>query len=89
MVFNPFMGHVGAHKLTLIISKFTSIRLRKVFLHLGRSAKRALSFGKYLEDVPTGNKDTCSTMFIAVLFLIARSCRELNYPSTEKWIQNM
>jgi hypothetical protein len=25
------------------------------------------------EDVPTGNKDTCSTMFIAALFIIARS----------------
>jgi hypothetical protein len=27
----------------------------------------------YPEDVPTGNKDTCSTMFIATLFVIARS----------------
>ena len=25
------------------------------------------------EDAPTGNKDTCSTMFIAALFIIARS----------------
>jgi hypothetical protein len=29
--------------------------------------------GIYPEDVPTGNKDTCSTMFIATLFIIARS----------------
>ena len=28
--------------------------------------------GIYLEDVPTGNKDICSTMFIAALFIIAR-----------------
>jgi hypothetical protein len=27
----------------------------------------------YPEDVPTGKKDTCSTMFIAALFIIARS----------------
>jgi hypothetical protein len=27
----------------------------------------------YPEDVPTCNKDTCSTMFIAALFIIARS----------------
>jgi hypothetical protein len=27
----------------------------------------------YPEYVPTGNKDTCSTMFIAALFIIARS----------------
>jgi hypothetical protein len=28
--------------------------------------------GIYPEDVPTCNKDTCSTMFIAALFIIAR-----------------
>jgi hypothetical protein len=27
----------------------------------------------YPEDAPTGNKDTCSTMFIAAVFIIARS----------------
>jgi hypothetical protein len=41
------------------------------------------------EDVPTGKKDTCSTMFIAALFIIARSWKEPIYPSTEKWIQKM
>jgi hypothetical protein len=29
--------------------------------------------GIYAEDAPTCNKDTCSTMFIAVIFIIARS----------------
>jgi hypothetical protein len=29
--------------------------------------------GIYPEDVPTGNKNTCSTVFIAGLFIIARS----------------
>jgi hypothetical protein len=29
--------------------------------------------GIYPEDVPTGKKDICSTMFIASLFIIARS----------------
>jgi hypothetical protein len=28
--------------------------------------------GIYPEDVPTGKTDTCSTMFIAALFIIAR-----------------
>jgi hypothetical protein len=27
----------------------------------------------YLEDVPTGKKDTCSTMFLAALFIKGRS----------------
>jgi hypothetical protein len=37
----------------------------------------------YPEDVPTCNKGTCSTMFIAALFIIARSLKEPRYPSTE------
>jgi hypothetical protein len=32
------------------------------------------------EDVPTGNKDTCSTMFIAALFIIARSWKNPDVP---------
>ena len=32
--------------------------------------------GIYPEDAPTCNKDTCSTMFIAGLFIIARSWEE-------------
>ena len=43
----------------------------------------------YLEDVPTYNKDTCSTMFIAALFIIARSWKEPRCPSTEEWNQKM
>jgi hypothetical protein len=43
----------------------------------------------YPEDVPTGNKNTCSTMFIADLFIIARSWKEHRCPSTEEWIQKM
>jgi hypothetical protein len=42
---------------------------------------------EYPEDVPTGNKNTCSTMFIAALFIIARIWKELRCPSTEEWIQ--
>ena len=45
--------------------------------------------GIYPEDVPTGNKDTCSTMFIAALFIIARSWKEPRCPSTEEMIQKM
>jgi hypothetical protein len=40
--------------------------------------------GIYPEDVPTGKKDTCSTMFIAALFIIARSWKESRYPSTNR-----
>jgi hypothetical protein len=37
----------------------------------------------------TYNKDTCSTMFIAALFIIERSRKQPRYPSTEEWIQKM
>ena len=37
----------------------------------------------YPEDVPTGNKNTCSIMFIAALFIIARSWKEPRCHSTE------
>jgi hypothetical protein len=45
--------------------------------------------GIYPEDFPTGYKDTCFPMFIAALFIIARSCKEPICPSTEGWIQNV
>jgi hypothetical protein len=45
--------------------------------------------GIYPEDAPTCNEDTCSTIFIAALFIIARSWKEPRCPSTEEWIQKM
>jgi hypothetical protein len=45
--------------------------------------------GIYPEDVPIGKMDTCSTMFIAALFIIARSWKEARCPSTEECIQKI
>jgi hypothetical protein len=45
-----------------------------------------LLLGIYLEGAPTCNKDTCSIVFIAALFIIARSWKEPRCPSTEEWI---
>jgi hypothetical protein len=45
--------------------------------------------GKYPENVPTGKKDTCFTMFIATLFIVARSWKGSRCPSIEEWIQKM
>jgi hypothetical protein len=41
--------------------------------------------GIFPEDVPTGNKNKCSTMFIVALFIIARSWKEPRCPSKEEW----
>jgi hypothetical protein len=38
--------------------------------------------GIHPEDVPTYNKNTCSTMLIATLFIIKRSWKESRCPST-------
>jgi hypothetical protein len=45
--------------------------------------------GTYPENTPTCDKNTCSTMFITALFIIARSWKEPRCPSTEEWIQKM
>ena len=45
--------------------------------------------GIYPEDSSACNMDTCSTMFIAALFVVARSWKEPRCPSTEEWIQKM
>ena len=45
--------------------------------------------GIYPEDAPTCNKDTCSTMFITALFMIARKWKEPRYTSTVEWILKM
>ena len=45
--------------------------------------------GIYPEDAPPSHKDTCSTMFIAALFIIVRNCKQPRCPSTEEWIKKM
>jgi hypothetical protein len=48
-----------------------------------------LLLGVNPKDAPTYNKDTCSTMFIAALFIIARSWEQHRCPSTEERIQKI
>jgi hypothetical protein len=50
----------------------------------GKSSNTVLDI--YPEDATTSNKNSRSTMFIAALFIIARSWKEPRYPSTEEWI---
>ena len=40
--------------------------------------------GTYPKDTPTFNEDTCSTMFTAALFILARIWKEPRCPSTEE-----
>jgi hypothetical protein len=45
--------------------------------------------GVYPKDAAIYNNNTCSIMFIAALFIIARSWKEPRCPSKEEWIQKM
>ena len=49
---------------------------KNLLLTLGQDPHAIPLLGIYPEDVPTGKKNTCSTMFIAALFIIARSWKE-------------
>jgi hypothetical protein len=57
--------------------------LRKLDIVLPEDPEIPL-LGIYPEDVPTGKKNTCSTMFIAAFFIIARSWKELSLLSYRK-----
>ncbi|KAL6035150.1 hypothetical protein STEG23_016856 [Scotinomys teguina] len=45
--------------------------------------------GIYPRNAQSYHKDTCSTMFIAALFVIARTWKQPRCPSTEEWIRKM
>jgi hypothetical protein len=45
--------------------------------------------GIHPKDAPPFHKDTCSTVFIASLFVIARNWKQPRFLSTEEWIQKM
>jgi hypothetical protein len=62
--------------------------LRKLDVVLQEDPSMPL-LGIYTEDAQTSRKDTCSTMFIAAVFIIGRSWKEPRCPSIEEWIQKM
>jgi hypothetical protein len=46
--------------------------------------------GLYLKECESDyNKGTCTLMFIAALFTIAKLYKQLRCPTTEKWIKKM
>jgi hypothetical protein len=55
--------------------------------HSTTRGSRNTSPGHIARNVQTGKKDTRSTIFIAALFIIARSWKEPRCPSTEEWVQ--
>jgi hypothetical protein len=45
--------------------------------------------GIYPKDAPPCHRGTCSTMFIAALFVIARSWKQPSFSMMEEWIRKM
>jgi hypothetical protein len=43
--------------------------------------------GIYPKDSPKYDEDTCSTMFLVTLFIMARNWKEHRCPSTEEYIK--
>jgi hypothetical protein len=81
----PFLVGLQAGTTTLEISwQF----LRKLDIVLPEASAIPL-LGIYPDDAPTCNKDTCSTMLIAALFIIASCWKQPRCPSTEERIQKM
>jgi hypothetical protein len=76
----PLLVGLQACTITLEVSLVVPQKTRH---NITRRSSNTL-LGIYPEDVPTGNKDTSSTMFIAALFIIARSWKEPRCPSTEE-----
>jgi hypothetical protein len=72
-LYNPSGNHSGNSSENIVLPEDPEIPL----------------LGIYPEDIPTSNKDTCFTMFIAALFIIARSWKEPRCPSTVEWIQKI
>ena len=70
---------------TLEISLVVSLKIG----HILFEDPSILLLGTYPEDVPRCNKDRGSSIFIAALFIIARSWKEPSCPSPEEWIQKM
>ena len=47
-----------------------------------------MTFGRRVKEIDLG-KDTCTPMFIAALFTIARTWKQPKCPSTEVWIKKL
>ena len=49
----------------------------------------AISLLGLYPEKPIIQKDTCTPMFIAALFTVARSWKQDKFPSTDEWIKKM
>jgi hypothetical protein len=65
------------------IPELRPVSVKKDFINL----KSYIAMGIYPKDVPPYQRDMLSTMFIAILFVIARSWKQARWHTTEKQIK--
>lgn len=75
-------------KLPRLLWKSTWQFLRKLGLYLSEDPAIRL-LGKYSKYAPSNHKDSCSAVFTAALYTIARNGKQPRFLSTEKWIKKM
>ena len=84
-------GEKGTNPLTLLVGMQTSIPLWRIVWRFLKKLELKPSYnpeipllGLYPEETKI-EKDTCTPMFTAALFTIARTWKHLRCPSTDKW----
>ena len=78
----PLPVGVQTYTTTLEISVAISQKIRK------QPSSRPL-LGIYPKEAQSYHKNMCSTMFLAALFVIARTWKQPKRPSNEEWIRKM
>jgi hypothetical protein len=91
------LGHAGEGNTPLLLKGvqllqplWQSIRLflRKLGIVLSQDSALPLP-GIYPKDAVPYHKDTCSTMYLAALFGIAKNWKQPRCPSTKEWIKKV
>ena len=62
--------------------------LKKLKIELPYDSATPL-LGRYTGKSIVSSKDTCTSMFTATLFTIAKTWKQPTYPLTEEWIKKM
>ena len=77
---------VVPHKIGLVIPEDPAIPFLGMYPEMLQHVIRthALLLEIYPKHAPTNNKDTCSTMFIEILFIIARTWKQPRCPLTKE-----
>ena len=71
---------------TLEISMVISQKVKK---QTTSRSSNTVPFGMYPRDAQSYHKGLCSAMFIAALFVIARTWKQPNCPWKEEWIKKI